>query len=345
VGVLSACWDVPMKVVERLDRFQRRHRWAGYPIAVVYKYIDDQGGNLAALIAYHAFLSLFPLLLLLTTILGFVLAGHPHLQQQVLSSALSQFPVVGHELGQPKRIGGGAVGLAIGIVGSLYGGLGVGQAVQNAMNTAWAIPRNSRPDPIKSRGRSLLLLLTAGLALLGTMVLSTLGSSNAGSFGPLLKVLVLVASVAVNAAVFVLVFRVSTARDLSVRDVAPGALAAAVVWQLLQSVGVVYVAHVVKGASSTNGVFAVVLGMLAFLYLTATAVVICAEVNVVRVRRLHPRALLTPFTDDVDLTHGDRRTYTGLATAQRSKDSENIDVAFDLADGATDEPRNQRGQA
>jgi len=330
-----------MTVVERVDAFQRRHRWAGYPIAVVYKYIDDQGGNLAALIAYYAFLSLFPLLLLLTTVLGFVLAGHPHLQQQVLDSALGQFPVVGDQLGQPKRIGGGTVGLTIGILGSLYGGLGVGQAVQNAMNTAWAVPRNSRPDPLKARLRSLLLLLTAGGAVLGTTVLSTLGSSNVGSFGLLLKVLVLVASVAVNAAVFVSVFRVSTARDLSLRDVAPGALAAAIVWQLLQSFGVVYVAHVVNGSSATNGVFAVVLGLLAFLYLTATAVVLCAEINVVRVRRLHPRALLTPFTDDVQLTHGDRRTYTGLATAQRSKDFEDIDVAFAPPEGSTDEPEHQ----
>jgi uncharacterized BrkB/YihY/UPF0761 family membrane protein len=248
--------------------------------------------------------------------------------------------VVGDQLGHPKRIGGGAVGLAVGILGSLYGGLGVGQAVQNAMNTAWAVPRNSRPDPLKSRLRSLLLLLTAGGAVLGTTVLSTLGTSNAGSFGPLLKVLVLIASVAVNAAVFVSVFRVSTARDLSLRDVAPGALAAAIVWQLLQSFGVVYVAHVVNGSSATNGVFAVVLGLLAFLYLTATAVVLCAEINVVRVRRLHPRALLTPFTDDVDLTHGDRRTYTGLATAQRSKDFENIDVAF----APPEDPPDEAGQ-
>ena len=328
-----------MTVVERVDAFQRRHRWAGYPIAVVYKYIDDQGGNLAALIAYYAFLSLFPLLLLLTTILGFVLAGHEHLQQQILDSALGQFPVVGDQLGQPKQIGGGAVGLTVGILGSLYGGLGVGQAVQNAMNTAWAVPRNSRPDPLRARGRSLLLLLTAGVTVLGTTVLSTLAGSNAGSFGPLLKVLVLVASIGVNAAVFLFAFRIATARDLSFRDVAPGALAAAIVWQLLQSFGVVYVSHVVNGSSATNGVFAVVLGLLAFLYLSATAAVLCAEINVVRVRRLHPRSLLTPFTDDVVLTGGDRRTYTGLATAQRSKGFQDIDVAFDPPEDSADEKR------
>jgi YihY family inner membrane protein len=317
-----------MRVVERLDALQRRHPAAGFPLAVLYKYVDDAGGNLAALIAYYGFLSLFPLLLLLATVLGLVLSGDPHLQRQVIDSALGQFPVVGRQLGEPKRLGGGAVGLTVGIVGSLYGGMGVGQAVQTAMNTAWSVPRNSRPDPLRARGRSLLLLATAGLAVLGTTVLSTLGSSGAGSFGPVLKVLVLLASVALNAVVFVFAFRVSTARPLTVRDVAPGAVAAAVVWQLLQSFGVVYVGHVVKNASATNGVFALVLGLLAFLYLTATAIVLCAEINVVRVDRLHPRALLTPFTDNVDLTRGDRRSYTGLAKAQRSKGFEEVDVTF-----------------
>lgn len=83
---------------------------------------------------------------------------------------------------------------------------------------------------------------------MGTTVLSALGAANAGSFGLVLKIVVLVASVLVNAAVFVLAFRIATARDLSVRDVAPGALAAAIAWQLLQAFGVVYVRHVVEGA-------------------------------------------------------------------------------------------------
>lgn len=311
-----------------LDGFQRRHPQAGFPLAVLYKYFDDSGGYLAALIAYYGFVSLFPLLLLLSTILGFVLSGDPHLQQQILQSALSQFPVIGDQLGHPKSVGGGPAGLIIGIVGSLYGGLGVAQAVQYAMNTAWMVPKNSRPNPFKARGRSLLLLGTAGLAIMGTTVLSALGAGNAGSLGALLKIGVLLASIVVNAAVFVLAFRIATARDLSLRDVAPGALAAAIVWQLLQTFGVVYVGHVVKGASATNGVFALVLGLIAFLYLTGVAVVLCVEINVVRVDRLHPRSLLTPFTDEVVLTGGDRRAYTGQATAQRNKGFEDIDVDF-----------------
>lgn len=318
-----------MGITDRLDHFQRRHGWAGYPLALLYKYFDDSGGYLAALITYYAFVSLFPLLLLMSTVLGFVLVGNPHLQEQILHSALSQFPVVGSQLGDPKRIGGGPVGLIVGILGALFGGLGVAQASQYAMNTAWSIPRNSRPNPVIARGRSLLLLATVGLAVLGTTVLSTLGASNAGSLGPIIRALVLVVSVAINTAAFVFAFRFAAARDLSARDVAPGAVAAAVIWQLLQTFGVVYVGHVVKTASATNGVFALVLGLLAFLYVTATAVVFCVEANVVRVDHLYPRALLTPFTDNVELTHADRHAYTGQAKAQRSKGFEHIDVDYD----------------
>jgi hypothetical protein len=101
-----------------------------------------------------------------------------------------------------------------------------------------------------------------------------------------------------------------------------------VAWQLLQTFGVVYVQHVVKHASASNQVFAIVLGLMAYLFLTALVVLLSVEVNVVRVNRMHPRALLTPFTDNVDLTAGDRRTYSRLAKAQRSKGFEHIDVGF-----------------
>jgi membrane protein len=330
---------VRVPVADKLDRLQRRHRAAGFPIAVVYKYIDDSGPYLAALITYYAFVSLFPLLLLFSTILGHVLAGDPALQQRLIDSALSQFPVVGDQLGSPEELSGGVVGVVVGILGSLYGGLGVAQAIQHAMNTAWSVPRNSRPNPFLARGRSLLLLGTAGLAVVGTTALSTLGAGNAGSVGMALRVLAIVASVAVNGVVFVFAFRLATSRHLTLRQVAPGALAAAVLWQLLQTFGVSYVSHVVSSASATNGVFALVLGLLAFLDLASVVGVLCVEINVVHVDRLWPRALLTPFTDDVELTPGDRRSYTGLATAQRSKGFEQVHVTFDPPDrGAPTEP-------
>ena len=318
-----------MAITERLDQFQRKHRWAGFPLAVVYKYFDDFGAYLAALLTYYGFVSLFPLLLLLSTVLGFVLSGDQRLQHEVLTSALHQFPVIGGDLDQPKRLGGGPVGLVVGILGSLYGGLGVAQAFQYAANTVWAVPRNSRPNPFRVRGRSLLLLATAGSALLGTTILSILSGGGAGALGAAGRSLTLAASVVINIAVSVFAFRFAPARRLSVRDVLPGAIAAAMIWQLLQSFGIIYVRHVVKHASATNAVFAFVLGLLAFLYITATAVLLCAEINVVRVSHLHPRSLLTPFTDNVTLTAGDRRAYSRQAKAQRSKGFEHVDVNFD----------------
>ena len=324
-----------MTAVDRIDRIQRKHPVAGFPIAVLYKYFDDDGPYLAALITYYGFLSLFPLLLLGSTILGFILAGNPELQHRIIDSALGQFPVVGAQLEHPQHIGGGAGGLIVGIVAALYGGLGVGQASQYAMNTAWHVPRNERPNPLKSRVRSLILLGIGGVGVLGTTALSTLWASDVGSFGVPFKIGLLVATVVINAALFLFAFRVATARRLALKDIAPGAIIAAVLWQVLQAVGVTYVRQVVAHASSTNGVFAIVLGLVAFLYLAATAVLLCVEINVVRAEKMHPRALLTPFTDEVDLDRGDVRSYTGQAKAQRNKGFEDIDVTFDTR-GPTD---------
>ncbi len=317
-----------MAVTERVDQFQREHRWAGFPLAVAYKYFDDFGPYLAALLTYYAFVSLFPLLLLLSTVLGLVLASDPGLQSQVLSSALHQFPVIGVDLARPGRLGGGPVGLIVGILGSLYGGLGVAQAFQYATNTMWGVPRNNRPNPLRARGRSLVLLGTAGLAFLGTTALTILGSSGGGNFGTATRVIALAVSVVAGAALFIFAFRFAAARRLSVRDVVAGAVAAEVLWQLLQTFGVIF-ARQIRDASPTNAVFAVVLGLLAFLYLTATAVLLCAEINVVRVNRMYPRSLLTPFTDNVILTAADRRSYSRQAKAQRSKGFEHVSVHFD----------------
>ena len=200
------------------------------------------------------------------------------------------------------------------------------------MNVAWSVPRNRRPNPFKARLRSVLLIGTAGIAVLATTILSALGASAAASgglFSGWVALLVTVAAVVVNAAVFIVAFRVATAIKLSVGDVAPGAIIAAVIWQLLQLFGTAYVAHVVKDANATYGVFAVVLGLLAWIFLAALGVVVSVEINVVRTKHLFPRALLTPFTDNVDLTSADQRAYTDAATAQRHKEFESVDVTFD----------------
>ncbi len=332
-------------MTDRLDRFQQRHSWAGFPLAVIYKYADDQGYYLAALITYYGFVSLFPLLLLLYSVLGFVLQGHPQVQEQLFHSALSQFPVIGDQI-KEQGLKGSGMAIVVGVIGLVYGGSGVAQALQNAMNTVWAVARNRRPNPVLSRIRSLLLIVLVGGPLVGTTVLSGVGSS-AGSFGASagvgVRVLAIAASVVLNVVIFVAGFRVATASRLGTRESVPGAVTAAIVWQLLQIFGSAYVARIVKHATATTSIFAFVLGTVAWIYIEAVTVVICSEINVVRARRLYPRSLLTPFTDDVNLTRADQEAYEGYATAQRNKGFEQVDVTFDH-DGQNASARRRRGE-
>jgi YihY family inner membrane protein len=321
-----------VSLTNRLDNFQRRHPWASFPLAVVYKFTEDQGPYLAALITYYGFLSMFPLLLLLASILGFVLQGNPDLQERVLDSTLSQFPVIGEQLCDPQGLRGSVGALVAGALVAVYGALGVAQAVQNAMNVAWSVPRNRRANPIRARLRSLHLIGVAGLAVLATTLLSAIGGS-AGDFGARVggagSILAIGLSMVVNASVFVLAFRISSPERRRLSDLVLGALVAAGTWQLLQVFGTAYVGNVVKDAGATYGVFALVLGLLAWIFLAAVGIVIGAEINVVRVRHLYPRALMTPFTDDVDLTSADQRAYTDAARAQQFKGFETVKVEYE----------------
>jgi membrane protein len=318
----------------RLDRFQRRHPGAGFPLAVIYKFVDDQGSFLTAMITYYAFLSVFPLLLLLTSVLGFALQGSPELQEQVLNSALSRFPVIGQQLAENvQSLRGSMVAVVVGLVGGLYGSLGVAQAAQNAFNKVWAVPRNSRPNPVKARLRSLLMLVVLGLGALASTVLSSLTTVAArigdAEVGAGLRVAALAAAVALNVALLAFAFRLLTGHSVRTRDVLPGAVGAALAWQLLQTVGTYYLGNTLRGTSATYGLFGVVLGLLVWLYLSAFAVILGAEVNAVRARRLWPRSLLTPFTDDVQLTRGDRKAYESYAETERHKGFETVEVEFD----------------
>jgi YihY family inner membrane protein len=327
---------MPHDTISRLDGYQRGHRWIGLPLGVLYKFFDDQGGYLTALITYYGFLSLFPLLLLFVTVLGFALHGDAHLQDKLLSSALAQFPVVGSQLRESVHAeGGSGLGLVIGIGGTLYGCLGFAQATQNAFNRIWGVPRNRRPNPVRSRARSLLLLLVLGLGVLVTTALSGV-TAGAGQLGAHvhseLRIAGTLLGVLVNFGLFLLAFRVLTAPGVPRRDLRLGAAAAAVGWQAAQLAGAYFVTHKLKGTSEAYGVFGLVLGLVAWIYVLALVTVLSAEINVVVRRHLWPRALLTPFTDHVRLTDADQRTYTRYAQTERHKGFQVVNVDFQDAD-------------
>ena len=317
---------------DRVDRFQRRHPFLGFPLAVAYKMFDDRAPYLAGLVTYYAFVSLFPLLLLFLSAAGFFLDGEPHLRQQLINSALSEFPAIGDQLrSNINGFHGSGAALAVGVVGTLYGGLGAMQAAQAAFNQIYGVPRNSQPNPLTSRVRSLGLVALLGSGVLITTVIATTVSTASGllhQYGELAVMGGYALTWMMDVTLFTVAFQVLTARDLHVRNVITGGIVAGSLWVVLQIFGARYVSAEASHATSVYGYFGIVLAAVAWIYLQSLILMTAAEINVVLHQRLWPRALLTPFTDDVDLTDADRKAYAMYAAAQRFKGFQQISSDF-----------------
>jgi YihY family inner membrane protein len=300
------------RLLRTVDRFQQRHAVLAVPVAVVKKFGDDQAGKHAALLAYYGFLSLFPLLLVFVTLLANALAGDPQLQQQVIDAAVAQFPVLGTQIQSSIRvIQGSGIGLVVGILGTLWGGLGITQSAQDAMNAVWAIPRKQRPNFWLRLARSLASLAVVAAAVLVAAALTQLGA------------LPFIGSLLLNLLLLILLFQVLTGRRMPWRQLLPGASAAAAGWSILQTLGVYILDRQLAQANLIYGVFAVVIVLLSWLYLSAQLLLYAAELNVVLARRLWPRGLIQP-----PLTEPDRRVLAALAEAEARRPEEIVEVRF-----------------
>lgn len=318
---------------QRLDAYQQRHRTVGFAVAVVYKSFDDRAPYLAALVTYYAFVSVFPLLLLFVSIMGFVLQSDASLRHQIVNSAVGDLPGIGAVLRRNiQGFKGSSAGIALGLIGLVYGALGAMQAAQYAFNHIYAVPRNEQPNPIRSRLRSLGLLVILGTTIListGINFLIANGGSLSTGVGTGITVLGYIASLVLNVGLFSVSFQVLTALDLRWRDVIAGGVTTGGLWELLQTFGSRYVVHEVQHGSALYGVFGVVLATLAWIYLVALVIMISAEINVVRARRLWPRSLMSPFTDEMRPTAADLVAYASYAKAPRFKGWQRIDVEFE----------------
>jgi membrane protein len=289
-------------LVSWFDRLQRRRSVFGFPLAVWLKYAEDHGSYLGAIVTYYAFLSLFPLLLVAATVLGFVLQGHAALQRSVGESVLGTFPIVGHDL-RVHALTGNGVALGVGLTLSLWAGNRVFIAAGSVMDQIWGIPPRGRPGFVAARLRALLVGLVLGSGAVGTSVLNAFGTVGPGH-GLLWRIGSFALSTAANVALFWLVFRLLTADEVSWRQLRGGAVLAAFAWELLVAGGSLYVHYVVASASNTYGTFATVIGLLSFIYLSVHITLLAAETNVVATRRLWPRSL--PFAGGGPTTDGDR---------------------------------------
>jgi membrane protein len=310
--------------LQNLDRRQQRSPRLSFLAAVIKKFGDDQGGQLAALIAYYGFVSLFPLLLVLVTVLGFVLQGDPGEQRRILDGALGQFPLIRDQI-KFESLTGSSAGLAIGAIGSLLAGIGITGATQSAFNRIWSVPFKDRPNFLHARLRGLGMLAILGtLSIVSTTAAGFVGTSSHAA--PAVVTGILLAFV-LNLALFMTAFKLLTAVDVTWRQLLPGVVVAAVLWQLLQHLGGFYVEHELKRTGPLYGVFALVLGLLAWLYLGAQLTIFAAEINVVRVRRLWPRSF---FSDP--LLEADMRALTSSAEVEERVEDESVDVSFDAQD-------------
>ncbi|HEY7433362.1 MAG TPA: YihY/virulence factor BrkB family protein [Streptosporangiaceae bacterium] len=324
------------QLAHRLDRLQQRTPWLAFPVAVWKKFGDDQAGSLAALIGFYAFTALFPLLLVLVTVLDIVLRNYPSLRSDVLDTAYGHIPLIGdqlrHHLGGLDETG---AALVFGLLLTFLGARGVAGAVQNALNTVWAVPFSRRPGFPWNQLRGIGLILGFGLGELITLLLSELA---AGSGQPVAQVGAIVISLVLNIGLFWLGFRLGTARDISARELFPSALLSAIVWQILQWTGTYIIRHQLAHSSALYGTFSLVLGLVFWLFLQAQVTLYVVEASVVFERKLWPRSLVPP-----PLTPADRRVYKLYATAAQRRPDEEIDVDIKAGADTGGQPAKARG--
>jgi membrane protein len=283
---------------------------------VVRKFLDDRAANLAALIAFYAFFSVFPLLLALVSVLGFVLEDDPALREDIVDSTLAQLPVLGSQVaGAAEPLTGSGIALAVGILGALWAGLGVTVALGRAFEVVWDVPRLQQRNGLVARVRGL-AIIGAMAVVIGAATAVTALSVGGGAGGRVLGFLV-------DAAVLLAVFWLYTARPLRLRDLLPGVALAALGVVALQSIAGWYFELAVERADDTYGAFALVIGLLSWFLLLAQLLLLSAEVNVVRHRRLWPRALAG------ELGEPDRRVLRLAAEAARRDEGEEIAVRFE----------------
>jgi len=327
--------------IRQVDATQQRYTPLAFVVGVVKKYGDDNGGTLASSLAHSALVSVFPLLLILSTILGLVAAGDPELKNKIQDAAAQQVPLIGQQLTSSvtELHKDSLIGLIVGLAVLIWGATGLAQSALYTMEEVWNLPGPARPGFFPRLARSLLFLAVLGLGVLSTTLLTSLDAftQRSGAFVTLVDVLALVA----NFGLYLASFRVLTPKGVPTRKLVPGAIVGAVAWTLLQYFGVLIVHHFIQ-SNSVYGVFGSVLALIAWLYLAVQVTVYSAEINVVLARHLWPRSLVQP-----PLTEADRTVLALQALQNQRREEQQVTVTFtdrpagELS-GGPDEPQAPR---
>lgn len=313
-----------MGILQRIDDQQRRHRWVAFPFAVYKKFSDDQSGNLAVLITYYAFFSIFPLLIALASVMGFVLHGHPSEYHHIEHDALANVPLI-NKAPLPKQ--GSVVVVVVGVALAVYSGLGVAKTAQTAWDTVYLVAHVDQPGFIPKTLRALRLIVVGGFGLILTTLISGLPASGKAvglNLGWGATILGIAIALVLNTLLFTTLFRWLTIRDVSFRDALPGGIIAAISFLVLQTTATAFQTHKLASSNATYGSFGSVIVLLSWFYLQSQVMLFAAQVNVVRQYHLWPRALT-----DAPSTEADFRAYEGYAQRERYVSHEDVDTSFD----------------
>jgi len=311
-----------------VDSWQRRTPWAGAAYGVVKKFGDDNANLVAVALAWYGFTAIFPLLLVVMTLLGFI--GAQSVGDELLNT-LHQFPVIGSSFNPANRssLHGSTVGLVIGLIGLVYGAQGVTQTAQLAMATVWNIPQNQRTGFLPRLGRSLAALITIG----GAFVINAFatGYATGATHNYAIRIALIAGLLLINTGLYFASFTLLTAKVIGPRGLLPGAAVGAVAFTALITVGTGLITHQLKNASATYGAFGTVIGIVTFLLLLAKLSMYAAELNPVLSRRLYPRAL--PLGGEP--TKADKQVLSSLVHEEKRRDDQAIGVGF--GDNAAEE--------
>ncbi len=309
-------------VIRRVDRFQQDHGVFGFPFAVVQKFGNDQAGSKAALIAYYGLFALFPLLMLFTTILGYLVQNNEQLRKDLVDSALGSFPIIGPQLqSQVHGLTGSAFAIIVGCLLLLYGSIGLGLATQSAMNKVWNVPYVRWP--------TIYMRYLRGVAILALLALSAIGLTVLTGFATLVShpgfstAVLLLGSLVLNFGLILVAFKVMIADKLGWRELILGAGLAAIFWQTLQLIGSWWVGRELQHRTEVYGFFGTVIALLAWIYLGAQLFLAAAEINVVQRYRLWPRSITQP-----PLTAADKAVYERLALMEIRRPEVKLEMGF-----------------
>jgi YihY family inner membrane protein len=323
------------RAIRHVDATQRRFTPTAFIFGVVKKYGDDNGGVLVSNLAYSAFVSLFPLLLILVTILGLIASADKSFRESAVKNAVAnQIPLIGQTLtgsgGVQQLHRASVIGLIVGLLFLLWGVTGLAQAGLFTMAQVWNLPGPARPGYVQRLGRAVLFLCLLGGGVIVTTGLASLNTYAVKGFWAV--ILIEVATAAFNAGMYLGAFRALTPKGVPTRNLLPGAITGGILWTVLQVLGTWLVHHFLH-SDSLYGVFATVLGLLAWIYLAVEVTVYAAEINVVLARRLWPRAIVQP-----PLTEADRASMALQALQNQRRPEQHIEVTFEDREPGGSEP-------